>query len=134
MNTDTFLEQTTANFSRQIAALFFDGHLVTGQGGFVSIDLAKAKMFVRRQPKQKPFCYINLPTAPGAGAANAMTKALMHPKLKGKVSLEIMDDLTAVLWAYVNILLCEHPVDFRQIKLSPEAAKLLSTLSTARSS
>jgi hypothetical protein len=38
-----------------------------------------------------------------------------------------MDDFTATLWAYINIQICEHPVDLCSIGLSPEAAALLES-------
>ena len=120
MSTESDIERIKQQFSNDLKSLTFAGMVVTGGNGLVSIDLAHAKMMVRKAPNQKPFCYINLPTKGGSGSDVAMSKALMHPKLEGNLSLEALDDLTTTLWAYVGIRLSEHPADFRQIKLAPE--------------
>jgi hypothetical protein len=118
MNVEFDFEHAKEQFANHLRSLTFAGMIVTGRNGLVSVDLARAKMMVRKGTNQKPFCYINLPTKSGQGCDVAMSKALMHPKLKGNLSLDTMDDLTATLWAYVSICLNEHPIDFRQIKLS----------------
>jgi hypothetical protein len=83
-------------------------------------------MMIRHHPDDpKPFCYINLPTKAGPGCQDVLSKALMHPKLKG-CGFDILDDLTATLWAYINVWLLEKPVDLDRIKLSPEAAELFA--------
>jgi hypothetical protein len=120
MNVESDFERAKQQFAEHIKSLTFTDTIVTGRNGLVSIDLARAKMMVRKATNQKPFCYINLPTKSGQGCDLAMSKALMHPKLEGNLNLDAMDDLTATLWVYVSICLNEHPIDFRQIKLSPE--------------
>jgi hypothetical protein len=57
------------------------------------------KAIVRESANSKPFAYINLPTNTGPGA---MFKALMNPKLKGRLDLDTLDDLTCTLWAFAN--------------------------------
>jgi hypothetical protein len=120
MNAESDFEHAKQQFAKHLKSLTFAGMIVTGRNRLVSIDLARAKMMVRKASKQKPFCHINLPTKSGPGCDVAMSEALMHPKLEGNLSLDAIDDLTATLWAYVSIRLIEHPIDFRQIKLSPE--------------
>jgi hypothetical protein len=67
---------------------------------------------------------------PADNNAAALTKALTHPTLRGWNSLDGMDDLTGVLWAFINIADLKTPVDLRSMKLSPEAAKYLDDLGT----
>jgi len=114
-----------AEFADEIAALLFEGTVVTGRHRLVSIDLARAKVLFRKHPSKKPFCYLALPTRGGPGYADAVTRILMHPKLKGVLSIGTMEDLTATLWAYTNIRISGHPIDLRSIDLSPEAAAFL---------
>jgi hypothetical protein len=124
MSTESDFEHAKEQFANDLKSLAFTGMTVTGQHGLVSIDLARAKLMIRRARNQKPFCYINLPTENKHGGnvamSEAISKAVMHPKLKGQFSLDMMDDFTTTMWAYIGIRLSEHPVDFRQIKLSPE--------------
>jgi hypothetical protein len=117
---DQLLEIAKASLRQDIARLSFDGQVVTGALGLVSIDIAKAKMMVRRHRwDPKPFCYINLPKTTGS---EALSKALLHPKLRG-CGLEILEDMHGPLWTYVNIRLLEHPISLDQIRLSPQAAE-----------
>jgi hypothetical protein len=52
-----------------------------------------------------------------------MEEILTNPKLAAcLISFDAMDDLTSVLWAYINIRLLEHPQSLEGIQLSPEAA------------
>ena len=54
---------------------------------------------------------------------------MTNPKLAACLlsSFDAMDDLSATLWAYVNIRLAEHPQSLEGIKLSPEAARLFES-------
>lgn len=82
----------------------------------VTIDMPRAKMMVRRHAGDaKPFCYINLPTKTGDEGSQVLSKALMHPKLQG-CGEHILDDITATLWAYINIWLLPKPVDMDRFK------------------
>jgi hypothetical protein len=117
MNAHQALEQVKANWKRDLSTLIFSGTVVTGGNGLVSIDLAKAKMFVRRRPGLKPFHYINLPKQAGPGTSEELQQALMHPWLKG-CGPDILDDITSTLWAYINICLFKEPIDMDQFRLS----------------
>jgi hypothetical protein len=128
MNSTLLLQAAQTEFADEIAALTFEGAVVTGRHRLVSIDLVRAKVLFRKHPSKKPFCYLALPTRGGPGYADALTRILMHPKLKGVLSIGTMEDLTATLWAYTNIRICDHPVDLRSVGLSPEAAILLESL------
>src|SRR4051812_22503147 len=100
------LEQAKQSLRRDLTQLRHDGTLDTGKHGLVSLDLEKGKVFVRRAPGLKPFCYINLPTRPGS---DAMAKALLAPKLRGQMTPAMLDDLTATLFAYINARLAGTP-------------------------
>jgi hypothetical protein len=129
MNTDdahTAMEDSKESFIRDISDLSFEGTRVIGKHGLVTIDLQTGKMFIRRKPSLKPFCYINLPTKKGSDMQEALSSSLMHPKLKGWGDLDGMDDLTSTLWAFINIRHSEKPIDLRGITLSPEAAELFA--------
>jgi hypothetical protein len=119
------LRHAQESLLRDVQALTFDGTVITGKNLLVSIDLRTGKMYIRRAPWLKPFCHINLPTREGHEAMHA---ALMHPKLRGWGDWDGMDDLTAVLWAYVNIRIVGKPIDPRLIKLSPETAEYFASL------
>jgi hypothetical protein len=125
MNAFQSFEKAKAAMARDIAALSFEGHNVTGRNRLVSIDLFTGKLTARIAPDAKPFCYINLPTAIGSDTEE-LQKALMNPKLVA-LSFDAWDDLTSTLWAYTNIQLIEHPQSLEGIKLSPEAAKLFES-------
>jgi hypothetical protein len=56
-----------------------------------------------------------------------MSNVLMSPKLRGKMSEAMMNDLTTVLWAYVNLRLMENPVDLDEVRLTPEASALFAS-------
>jgi hypothetical protein len=90
------LEQVKASWKRELSTLSFSGTVVIGANGLVSIDLAKAKMFVRRHPGLKPFHNINLPKQAGLGTSEKLQEALMHPRLKG-CGPDILDDITSTL-------------------------------------
>jgi hypothetical protein len=128
MNAHQFLEQFKASWKRDLSSLAFSGTVVTGGNGLVSIDLALAKMFVRRHPGLKPFHYINLPKQAGPGTSEKLQEALMHPRLRG-CGPDILDDITSTLWAYINICFSKEPIDMDQIRLSPEAAELFERYS-----
>src|SRR6266404_1127563 len=100
MKTDPFLEQTVDNFQRDLSNLIFAGSLVSGQYRLVSIDLATGKISVRSDPDQRPFCDIDLSRKPES-APEAIFEILTHPRLKRRMSPDMMDDLTCVLFFYV---------------------------------
>jgi hypothetical protein len=129
MNAHQLFEQFKADWKRDLSTLTFSGTILTGSRGLVSIDLAQAKMFVRRRPGLKPFLYINLPKQTGPSAnSEKLQEVLMHPRLKG-CGLDILDDLTNTLWAYISICLFKEPVDMDRIRLSPEAAEFFERYS-----
>jgi hypothetical protein len=74
MNAHQAFEQVKASWKRDLSTLTFSGTVVTGRNGLVSIDLAKAKMFVRRHPGLKPFHYINLPKQAGRRTSESLAR------------------------------------------------------------
>jgi hypothetical protein len=74
MNAHQSFEQVKASWKRDLSTLTFSGTVVTGRNGLASIDLALAKMFVRRHPGLKPFHYINLPKQAGPGTSKSSSK------------------------------------------------------------
>jgi hypothetical protein len=119
---DELLENAKAELASDVASLHFDGTQVTGKHGLVSANLKTRKAFIRRVRGDRPFCVLKIPAD-----GNGLTKALTHPALRGWNSLDGMDDLNAVLMAFI-IADREAPVDLRSIKLSPEAAEYLDNL------
>jgi hypothetical protein len=75
------LQAAKESFRRDIALLTFDGSLVTGPTKLISIDIAKARMFVRRTPNDKNPVQIALPTELGQECSKALSKILMHPAI-----------------------------------------------------
>jgi hypothetical protein len=121
MNAYEHLAQAKESMAADVAALRFEGTTVVGRHGLVSIDLMTGKLKVRTAPDGKPICCLNLPTSTGVEASRCMERVMLQlmPYLG---SCAAMDDLTAVLWAFINIRLLEHPLSLETIKLSPEAA------------
>jgi len=76
MNAHQLFEQFKADWKRDLSTLTFSGTILTGSGGLVSIDLAQAKMFVRRQPGLKPFLYITLPKQTGPDASEKLQQVV----------------------------------------------------------
>ena len=99
---DEALNAARASLARDVAHLRFQGDLVIGHHGLVSANLKSRKLFVRRKSYQRPFCVIEIPSTPQL-RLGALPEALKHPALRGWADLEGMDDLTSVLWAFVNI-------------------------------
>jgi hypothetical protein len=125
MSPEQALQAARESFRRDLAGLSFDGYLISGPAKLVCIDTAKAELMVRRTPlSPKPFCYINLPTKGGPKSTDALSQALMHPKLRG-CGADILDDITASLWAYVNLRLLEHPISADAIVPSQEVADMI---------
>jgi hypothetical protein len=124
---DELLEIAKAELASDVASLRIEGTKVTGKHGMVSANLKTRRLFFRRNPGERPFCAFKIPVnVDGA----TLTKILTHPMLRGWAALhfdEGMDDLNAVLLAFI-IVDREAPVDLRSIKLSPEAAKFLDDL------
>jgi hypothetical protein len=128
MTPDQALQAARESFRRDLARLSFDGYIVTGPAKLVSIDIAKAKMMVRRRSLDKnPYCYINLPIKIGPECVEGLSRALVHPKLRG-CGPDVLDDMISTLWAYINLRLLEHPVSIDSFALSMEAADTLQTM------
>jgi hypothetical protein len=113
------------SFQRDLARLSFNGTVVTGGLGLISIDLAKAQMMVRcKRSDPKPFGCIDLSAMTSSDQWWAVLSTVMeHPKLKG-CDLSIIDDIMTTLYAYISIRLEETPV----IRMSPEAARLFEEI------
>jgi hypothetical protein len=75
MNAHQLFEQFKADWKRDLSTLTFSGTILTGSGGLVSIDLAQAKMFVRRQPDLNLSFTSLCPSRPGQTLPKSSNKS-----------------------------------------------------------
>jgi hypothetical protein len=121
------LTDAKASLAHDVANLRFDGVTVTGRHGLLSANLKTRRLFFYRVPGDRPLCVLKIPAA---GNAPALINALTHPALRGWGSLDGMDDLTSVLWAFINIVDFKAPIDLRSVTISPEAAEVFTEFNT----
>jgi hypothetical protein len=111
-----------ASFASDVAGLRFKGNLITGRHGLVSASLKTRQLFFRRKPYLAPFCVVIIPSA--ESGTGTLISALGIPALCGWRSLNGLDDLTSVLWAFINLADLKKPIDLGSETLSKEAAEL----------
>lgn len=119
-------EAAQISLRRDIAALAFDGLVITGRHGLVSANTKTRQLFFHRKAGERPFCAVKIPV-PSPDSSEALRKSLAHPVLRGWNNADGLDDMTAVLMGFMEFVDLKTPIDLRSIKLSPEAEQAFRT-------
>ena len=106
--------------------LRFEGTVVTGRNGLISVDLLTGKLQARTAPEEPPCYEMILPMADEWTITEA---TVMNPELKVYLSNAALIDLSLTIWVFMNIRLYKDPYSMKGIKLSSEAKALFEATS-----
>ena len=122
MTPDESLEKAKQHLNHDMASITYRGSVAAGKNGMVSIDIESRELIVRYAPDTEPICRLRLPKQPGPDQLSRLFKEIAPPPILCDAGA-FLDDLTAVFMVYLTQ---SQKPDLSQIRLSPEAAALLS--------